>query len=819
MRYCRTLLLVWCWTMSCTPTPATPEDLEGEGEGEGDDGNRPPVAAARIVGSGPFLVGDPVHLDGGGSSDPDGDPLTFAWSQSSGPGVSLSATTTASTEFVAAVGDELAFTLTVSDGSETASTELVVPMSNWSGSTTAFEGHPFRTRLAVEAYDMAAIGDMLFVASGDAGVLAYDLTDPRAPVLLGAYVEAGWSARSVEVTGALAVAEDLRSIAPVPSGRLLNVFDPSAIVKVADIQHGGPAAEFDGTALYVAFPSYFGNLFAYDLSNPAAPIDRAVGSEVRFGANSLNVAVAGEALFVADEFGVTTLDTSADPIVETGAFPFPTIVDGPRSLEVVGNLAITSNGTDGVFWFDVTDPFAPVLASRWQDAPGIKLHVEGNRAYFAGALSGVAIADVSDIATPVTEAVYQTPGRADEILPVNGYAVVRDQQLGTTILDIEPCYAPLVPRVISLPGSATAVAALGDHALIGLSDGDSGLYVVDLTRGEVVASLPTDDVSAIRAVDTTAFVVDVGGIHVVDVSEPTQPEEVSDFAAYGIHEIAVSDGLAFLLRNSDIEVIDVSEPTELVEVGSVDAGSAAGGLVVGDGFVYLAHAYGLEIYDVGDPTTPALIVDERSLDGFDAALFGSHLVIPSEFDGTRIVDVRVPSAPVEVASLTLPGDGEQVYVGGARALVVENYGGVSGEGPFQEVYLVDLRSPAQAAVAGVVSLPSDIEDVVVDASRAILASGAFGVLILDVDPKVEDHGAAPAGSVLEYTATSAGFPVGALRDVACRVSGGSCATAATDQETWRVSWTLPALPGDYEIALVVGDVHGYTTAWDRVRVE
>jgi hypothetical protein len=76
-------------------------------------GNAPPVADA-----GPDQIGvaaGTISLDGSGSYDPDGDAITYAWTQIAGPATSLSAPTAAKTTFTATDGQTYSFRLIVKD--------------------------------------------------------------------------------------------------------------------------------------------------------------------------------------------------------------------------------------------------------------------------------------------------------------------------------------------------------------------------------------------------------------------------------------------------------------------------------------------------------------------------------------------------------------------------------------------------------------------------------------------------------------------------------------------------------------------------------
>ena len=163
-----------------TVTHGPPPPPTGSGGGGGGGGGpSEPSDGAPVAAAGADVAVDPgasVTLDGTGSADPDGEALSYAWTQVSGASVRLSGAATARATFTApAAPGALVFRLTVTDpGGLTGSADVTVTVSDLA---PVFGDAAVASLVLTVGEAMEAV--VLPAATGGNGTLSYALTsDP-----------------------------------------------------------------------------------------------------------------------------------------------------------------------------------------------------------------------------------------------------------------------------------------------------------------------------------------------------------------------------------------------------------------------------------------------------------------------------------------------------------------------------------------------------------------------------------------------------------------------------------------------------------------
>ena len=215
--------------------------------------------------------------------------------------------------------------------------------------------------------------------------------------------------------------------------------------------------------------------------------------------------------------------------------------------------------------------------------------------------------------------------------------------------------------VYDTPGRAYDVVVSGDYAYI--ADYSRELRVVDVSNPEnptEVGFLDTPNVYAygIAVSGDYAYIVDhYSGLRVINVSNPENPYETGFYGTPGwSYGVAVSGGYAYIAdRDGGLRVVDVSNPENPTEVGLYETPERTHGVSVSGGYAYVADNYsreeGLHVVDVSNPASPYEVgFYETSGRAYGVAV-ANALIYVADYSGGMII-LRFTAAELSVSSIS-----------------------------------------------------------------------------------------------------------------------------------------------------------------------
>ncbi|MEO0070404.1 MAG: hypothetical protein ABIK18_06395, partial [candidate division WOR-3 bacterium] len=182
--------------------------------------------------------------------------------------------------------------------------------------------------------------------------------------------------------------------------------------------------------------------------------------------------------------------------------------------------------------------------------------------------------------------------------------------------------------------------------------------------GEAVTLDPSQDL---------AFLGSGRGVYVIDASNPTQPNKLSEAIRPSgfVRGLCYENGHLFVATGEfgvagAIEIWDVTTPSSPLLVSRFMAPSLAYGVSVLDTFAYVAaYDSGLRILNISDPTNPQEVGAYNTPGlALGVAVSGNFAYVADRDSGLRIVDISDPTDPQEVGFYDTPSRALRVALSG-----------------------------------------------------------------------------------------------------------------------------------------------------------
>ena len=447
-----------------------------------------------------------------------------------------------------------------------------------------------------------------------------------------------------------------------------------------------------------------------------------------------DIAFDGSYLYVADRFhGLLIHDLDSQTVGDTVAtFQTPDLAEGlvyryPYVFMVCRQA--------GLIIIDVSDPRHPQLAGQLEPIDSaVALTLLGNLAFVADSGFGLLILDVSDPASPRQVGQYAISGGAGDLVLAVPYLFVASGE-GLAMIDILDPTNPSSIGYIPLSSRVFAVDVAGSLVFAGTRNLDI-ISFANPAAPVALASYPQPStVTDVEADGTLVYVCDFeNGLSIFDISDPAAPVLVAGQGT--LHNalcLTVDAPLVMTGDTSGLSVFDAANPASVARSGGFELeGPVAGFALSNDNLFVADRSRGLVIVRL-DPILGPVEVGRLEVAGGLQALApdGQHIYAAADDVTLRVIDVTDPTHPEESARIDFAGESQGIAVIGDYACVVTRMGGTYGG-----LFLAGIESPSNPEGVGMLSMDTSFPTgIATDGVYAYLSDWEEGLLVVDLaDP-------------------------------------------------------------------------------------
>ncbi len=621
-------------------------------------------------------------------------------------------------------------------------------------------------------FDVEVVGDLAYVASDEAGLQIFDISDPNTPVFVG-WVDTPGEARGVAINGTAAYIADGRD-----GVQVIDISDPSAPQISGTIDLGPEvisvvvSGEIGG---FVDRGGFSNRLVLMDLSDPLAPELRGIYEPS--GGGILAASIEGSLVYLAvNAAGFEAIDISdLNSPTLAGSILTP---DRVRDIGVSGSHAYAIDDLFGLQVIDISDPTA--LAIVASDDPGEgydQIEVSSERAYVS-TNSGLIIYDISNPESPLLAGVEtRVDSDGAQVAAPDGDLAVVGSGSGIRVFDVGDAQNTELLSTRALPRGIPLFIEERD----GLLYAASSLALFTLETPDVTSPQPLQANGPSDAEDI-AFFGDLAlaprgeaGVVVLDMSEPTTPVLLRTIGTIGQASGVVIDGMTAYIASglAGLQVIDLNTETVISGINNL---GIADDIAFRDDVVFMTRrGAGLHSVDVSDPANPvALDREDTPFSAVKVELVGNFAFIAESESGLRVMNISDPGAITSDGLGETPGSAVDLDIIGSLAYVADMDGGLrvfaigdptnpteiasfETPGPASTVEVVDDGAGGRVAYMGVRIGGNINQFITIDVSECVLApadlNGDGGVGAGDLAVLLADWGMAGSPADLDGDGT------------------------------------------------------------------
>jgi len=383
----------------------------------------------------------------------------------------------------------------------------------------------------------------------------------------------------------------------------------------------------------------------YDISDPQSP---SISKSYFYSGTAMDMIVQKDFLYIAkDENELLILDITDTKNIQTISQPDARV--SVKELKIYQNYLYGLHDS-GIHVFDISNPsfsidIKPIITK--DDINNIEIE---NGILYLSLKDRINIYTLTDPKSPSLINTVKTGHHASTFKVKNNYGYLADGKAGLYVLDVSTPTDPTAVANIRGDFTVTDLDIEGNNLY--LANGSDGLSIFDISTPDTPVQLGTTfaetPVTKVLAKNNTVYIINSGFLKIIDVSDPTSPEIVSEMDFQNIHGFYIDENYVYLATHTDgLYILDISDPENINIVSQYNHTRVDyTNVQVLDNYAYLSDIRkpGFRIIDISDKLNPVEISQQ----------FSDNIPLDIKINGNRLYTTGLSLESFDITDLFNP---------------------------------------------------------------------------------------------------------------------------------------------------------------------